>query len=516
MFQLFHGFLTCFIVLFSTGHSQPHTIFCNQPDLCANTTVICPVNTECEVVCSDSRSCMKATIIAPVGGTLKVHCVGSEDSCHTASIVGPIDNSLTVQCTNNYACYLITINAASSSSLTVSDCVTGVRTCLGMTILCPININGVPQCHLMGDSSFGTWDTDGNPMRLYAKYGFKDLDITAETDSDTLGMMYCTNDYTVSCSIDESDWSCANNGDLTCENPPTHSPTQTPTIFPSDSPSKYPSHIPSISPTNNPLISPTSQTIQPSYTPSNIPTKYPTHMPSTHMPSKSPSIYPSKYPTHVPSTFPSISPSMFPTRSEQGHVVEIITTETDEQKINLLSNNSGNHIIMFIIVGVVICCVLLAIIVFIIYKKRLKIINVDTKIKMENPLKDTKEINMTQRVKSVDSDCDVLENNTTHGCIGNDLLMGRNGENISMDNENEILNEVNSLHVTVGNIETGEFVIEEETNNITLNGNHNVDNMRMENDNILHETMGNVYINDIVIEQETNDIVIHGDDETMQ
>ena len=94
-----------------------------------------------------------------------------------------------------------------------------------------------------------------DPLILYAQNGFDDLNITGNS-SYRYGTMFCTEDYSESCSINQGDnseeWICDVNGTATCNTGIIT--TMVPTIQPSSVPTSLPTTIP---PTSAPSQSPT-------------------------------------------------------------------------------------------------------------------------------------------------------------------------------------------------------------------------------------------------------------------
>ena len=80
-----------------------------------------------------------------------------------------------------------------------------------------------------------------DPLTIYAQNGFLDLNMTGSNSSYRYGTVYCTDDYTESCNINQAAnawdaWSCDTNGASTCNTgivtttTPTFEPTLNPTL----------------------------------------------------------------------------------------------------------------------------------------------------------------------------------------------------------------------------------------------------------------------------------------------
>eukprot|EP01083_Nonionella_stella_P043196 116559_1 len=251
----------------------------------------------CIIKCGNAPAvCNGITINAANASDLTVHCNG----CSSASIT----------CPSGRPCYIvmeelsnpgITINGSASSYLNVYATVSAALQ--NAVIICPVSDNA--KCELF---AAGIYNDVLNGVHIYAIHSFNDLIFNAYCCTDANPIMYCTDDYNVSC-VGElttlyNGWSCVDTTS-TC-NHYSQSPTDLPTRPPTTA-------IPTFSPTMATSI-PSPSPTQPSEPPTNAPSQHPSGM--TTIPSMSPTTSPSESPSTSPSSttmLPSFNPTTTPT-----------------------------------------------------------------------------------------------------------------------------------------------------------------------------------------------------------
>jgi hypothetical protein len=173
-------------VINCTSHSHC-TVQCDGNGSCKETVIECPEDSICSVECHGPLSCYGVTITGAKGSKVALDCIGVE-SCRNAVII-----------------------ADDADELLMTGCAEP-GSCIGVTMFCPSNLNGVPKCSIYQDGAFG--GTEDEPMNVYAVHGFEDLNVIIYgNDSNTTfdyqhGTMHCTDDYSSSCSIDTAIWEC--------------------------------------------------------------------------------------------------------------------------------------------------------------------------------------------------------------------------------------------------------------------------------------------------------------------
>ena len=160
-------------------------ISCEAYLACKNVTINCYPGDVCEVECTVRNSCQDVIINGPTAASLEVNCE-MEQSCLGATINGANDSSISVDCGASYGCVDTVINGAEHSSIIMEcnqmyGCVNAVinasdstsfllsgcsdyMSCIGMTIACPPNIDGVPQCNFI--SMYSTSFTSGQSEEI--------------------------------------------------------------------------------------------------------------------------------------------------------------------------------------------------------------------------------------------------------------------------------------------------------------------------------------------------------------
>ena len=124
---------------FTTGtdsivHCQagsPCHVHCNSLESCKESTIFCPHDTLCNVHCNGPRSCSNATINSGNQSTITVHCIG-EESCRNTMI-----------------------DAVDADELVMTGC-SASDSCIGVTMFCPENVNGLARCTVICMFSYYT------------------------------------------------------------------------------------------------------------------------------------------------------------------------------------------------------------------------------------------------------------------------------------------------------------------------------------------------------------------------
>eukprot|EP01084_Bolivina_argentea_P224172 379149_1 len=249
--------LIILIVLITSNYSQSITCteFSTDPDCispitctstncqvqcndrgCQNKIINCP-NGQCDIYCTGQDGCNQATINCPNDYGCNIQCGAS--GCLNAQINGGSTNNarLIVTCTHINSCKYATFDARYAHELTIQEC-TWNDACIGITVYCPPHDNGGKKCTISGDDSMGGTAID--PIKFYAVNGFDDITINSITIN-RYGNIYCQNNYTASCTIEQNplqlnpsktlnaQWTCQGGGkctDLTLN--PIPSPTNNP------------------------------------------------------------------------------------------------------------------------------------------------------------------------------------------------------------------------------------------------------------------------------------------------
>ena len=100
-------------------------------------------------VCSGkSRSCINAEFICPVTGDCTIEC-NADSACKGTKVKGPIDGGLNIGCNSKQSCFGGKFDAAQSSKLQISGC-KATQSCIDISLYCPPNSNGLPQCVIEG------------------------------------------------------------------------------------------------------------------------------------------------------------------------------------------------------------------------------------------------------------------------------------------------------------------------------------------------------------------------------
>lgn len=197
-----------------------------------------------------------------------------------------------------------------------------------------------------GDNSFGGenyWAKADDPITFYAVNSWNDILFQQpDKNDDYYGTMYCTEDYSESCSIAEKGpWECTDSSSI-CQNPPTYAPIAT-----------------SDNPTTDPTINPI--TLSPSIAPSSL---KPTNAPNIR-------------------TIPTINPTKTTTQGRNGDSAENKpkTTKSNATTIDINNNidddnnlkdfiSKYSHYIPFIAIALSLCCLCICFEACYCYRKR--------------------------------------------------------------------------------------------------------------------------------------------------
>jgi len=214
-------------------------VHCDEAWSCAGATIQCPSSEDCSIYCQGEGACDGTTINGPSSSDtdLQVVCEGSEQGpCANLEVIGGESSSISVDCSgDDSACLNSIFRASSASSFTLSDC-TSSKSCLGITVYCPPNVNGNRRCTLQGNNQLGG-SSASNAISIFAPNSWSDVRFqTASKSNNYLGTMHCTADYSASCAIDADEWQCdeddasspCSDGDAP-SSPPSDAPTVRPT-----------------------------------------------------------------------------------------------------------------------------------------------------------------------------------------------------------------------------------------------------------------------------------------------
>eukprot|EP01083_Nonionella_stella_P007976 22967_1 len=191
-----------------------------------NTTVQCPDDDNCEILCGFGPSCYKTTIICPSNHTCVVTCLHDE-ACYDTAIQGLFASQMTVECS-------------------------GKGSCVNTHIYCPtIAPNATKHpCIIPASKDKGYWVWG---IRVYAVNAWKDVSLPGLSITTRDFLMYCTEDYSQYCFKET--------GDTLCHCPetlhPTLEPSSSPSLYPSTTPITAPTALPTASPSNEPSVAPT-------------------------------------------------------------------------------------------------------------------------------------------------------------------------------------------------------------------------------------------------------------------
>jgi len=287
------------------------TINCGAEYDCINSTINCPSDAACHVICNGwdscssianinyiisnqhsftvncigTRKCMNKQIRCPSNSECEINCDGGTWACRGITIIGPNEYPLDLYCTDIHeGCELSTIYAQNTSSLHV-ECgnpTTGCCSCRAITWYVPPKINNNPVAVFIVDNNFYGYDGDMTsqyPMNIYAINGFQDLLFINYTGTNYgAGYdMHCDPNYSTVCAGSRTSWSCDSNGDTTCDAPiNADTTTSEPTQFPTES-TLNPTYLPTkdtVSPSESPILytlspsqSPTENTLSPTLAP---------------------------------------------------------------------------------------------------------------------------------------------------------------------------------------------------------------------------------------------------------
>ena len=88
-------------------------------------------------ICNEEQ-CQSKIIKCTENENCEIKCVG-DSSCEKATIQCPKNNECIVECADDYACFSATIDAKYSSKLELKNCAIGEKTCVGISIYCPVD-----------------------------------------------------------------------------------------------------------------------------------------------------------------------------------------------------------------------------------------------------------------------------------------------------------------------------------------------------------------------------------------
>eukprot|EP01084_Bolivina_argentea_P293209 504253_1 len=283
----------------------------SNPAVCAETTIVCDDQTECNFICDGASICYRS----------KFYCNGTANSCN-------------IDCKGTSACYEMDLFSQTNTIITCDgdySCqranfdITGDTSSINANVSC----RGDDTCRELEVWLRGS--AINNNFYLHCADGYPDGRSCVYADVDCL---WDSKNCAVECATTDS-WSCLDDSNknfqnlLNCPNngigttcniiqgfwyygitfDPSVSPSKNPTQNPSSTPSKMPSETPTT--TMTPTVNPT--TI-PTVNPTTYPTTIPTYLP-TSQPSVNPTTYPTNIPTNIPTYLPTIQPSFQPTVS---------------------------------------------------------------------------------------------------------------------------------------------------------------------------------------------------------
>eukprot|EP01084_Bolivina_argentea_P262435 443783_1 len=118
-------------ILLSSNPISNFNIICNgNLASCIDSQIICPINSNCTILCN------------------------TQESCKSSMITGPLNGDLSIYCNGHISCYNSIFNAAESSVLNINGCKT-YKSCLDLQIYCPPNTNGHKNCNIQGNDNLG-------------------------------------------------------------------------------------------------------------------------------------------------------------------------------------------------------------------------------------------------------------------------------------------------------------------------------------------------------------------------
>eukprot|EP01083_Nonionella_stella_P014467 40630_1 len=155
--------------------------------------------------CQDTQTCQEEE-------DCNIYCDG-EHACQFATLLCPQDYKCTVTCNNSFACSNATINASSSSELSIIDGCRDSNTCTFLDIYCPQHNDTTKRCTISGNDNIRTG------VHYYAVHGFADIAfIYSGNYTHTNSIMFCSSDYSHSCTMPSHSFTCDTNADTTCNN----------------------------------------------------------------------------------------------------------------------------------------------------------------------------------------------------------------------------------------------------------------------------------------------------------
>ncbi len=140
----------CVARTMSCKDGEDCSVTCSGEGSCVHATVNCPVNGRCIVECSWTAACLHFVVNAAPNTTSTITLNALHAAYGTGITLNGADGAiLNVHCSASFACFGSTIDARSSSALSVFGCNT-FYACYEMNIWCPPNIGGDKQCLLPG------------------------------------------------------------------------------------------------------------------------------------------------------------------------------------------------------------------------------------------------------------------------------------------------------------------------------------------------------------------------------